>query len=32
MGECFSFVRKKYGEEAAKELFEENPGRILRGE
>ena len=29
MGECFSFVRKRYGDDTAHLLFEANQGRIL---
>ena len=30
MGDCFSFVRKKYGEDTAQTLFERNPARIIQ--
>lgn len=29
MGECFTYVRKKYGEDTARTLFEENARRII---
>ena len=29
MGECYSYILKKYGNDSAQRLFEQNPGRIL---